>query len=604
MRLSQFSSGFVVLCVWLVVATAATADLPPLFESELRNLRARTAPGDGVPEDCTKREDDPDIQITNCTAHLQRHSQDSAAHNNAVAYVSRGGAYLYKHDNDRAMADCIRAIEIDPKYRDAYHCRGEAYRAKREFDHAIADYDKAIEIDPKYVSSYVGRGAAYLSKGEHERAIAEFNTAIDINPKFADAYSFRGDAYRIKGENDHAIADLNKAIEMDPKLASAYAGRGVAYRNKGEYDRAIADYDKAIEIDPKRDFNYRGRGNAYRGKGEYDRSIADLTRAIELDPNDLRNFADRAQAYEATGEREKAIEDYNRALSLPAHRPDVVSKQTDALNRLAALKSASSIAAPVSTAALPIGTLPAFGRRISLLIGNQGYSDKVGPLKNPRNDVALVEAALKKVGFEVTVLRDADYRSMDLAIKRYVSRVRDAGSDTISFFYYSGHGTANPITHINFLVPIDVADAETEDLWHQSIEAPEIIDKLSAQAPDATHYVVFDACRDELKLRQTGRTLSSTKGFVPIINTSGLLIAYSTAPNRTASDLGIGGGPYAKALAEEITRPGQEAVTMFRNVQLKVKQANGQDPWLSFPTLRPVYFAGEQAPTAASAGKR
>src|SRR5262249_48147680 len=31
---------------------------------------------------------------------------------------------------------------------------------------------------------------------------------------------------------------------------------------------------------------------------------------------------------------------------------------------------------------------------------------------------------------------------------------------------------------------------------------------------------------------------------------------------------------------------------MFRNVQLKVKQTIGQDPWLSFPTLPAVYFAG------------
>lgn len=103
---------------------------------------------------------------------------------------------------------------------------------------------------------------------------------------------------------------------------------------------------------------------------------------------------------------------------------------------------------------------------------------------------------------------------------------------------------------------------------------------------------------------QTARSLGSSKGFVPINSTPGLLIAYSTAPNKTASDTGVGSGPYAKALAEEITRPGQEAVMMFRNVQLKVKQAIGQDPWLSFPTLRPVYFAGEQVPAAAETEKR
>jgi len=45
-------------------------------------------------------------------------------------------------------------------------------------------------------------------------------------------------------------------------------------------------------------------------------------------------------------------------------------------------------------------------------------------------------------------------------------------------------------------------------------------------------------------------------------------------------------------LAEEIIKPGVESVMMFRNVQLKVKETIGQDPWLSFPTLPAVYFAG------------
>jgi hypothetical protein len=72
------------------------------------------------------------------------------------------------------------------------------------------------------------------------------------------------------------------------------------------------------------------------------------------------------------------------------------------------------------------------------------------------------------------------------------------------------------------------------------------------------------------------------------------MIAYATAPGQTASDVGQRAGPYAAALAEEMPRPGLEAVTMFRNVQLKVKQAIGQDPWLSFPTLPAIYFAGKQ----------
>jgi hypothetical protein len=63
---------------------------------------------------------------------------------------------------------------------------------------------------------------------------------------------------------------------------------------------------------------------------------------------------------------------------------------------------------------------------------------------------------------------------------------------------------------------------------------------------------------------------------------------------RAASDVWQRAGPYASALAEELSKPGVEAVTIFRNVQLKVKQTIGQDPWLSFPTLPAVYLAGKQ----------
>lgn len=239
--------------------------------------------------------------------------------------------------------------------------------------------------------------------------------------------------------------------------------------------------------------------------------------------------------------------------------------------------------------------------RIALLIGNQAYSDQVGPLKNPHNDVVLLDAALKQLGFAVTVLKDAGYRDMDTAIKRHIADVRRAGAGALSFFYYSGHGVANPETQINYLIPTDVRDANDPGLWHLSFEQNDIIEKLNRQAPQATHYVVFDACRNELRLSGAGqKALGAEKGFVPVAQTAGLLIAYATAPKQTASDVGDGGGPYARALAAEIVKPGIEAVTMFRNVQLKVKQSIGQDPWLSFPSLPEVYLAG-RTPSPATA---
>jgi uncharacterized caspase-like protein len=121
----------------------------------------------------------------------------------------------------------------------------------------------------------------------------------------------------------------------------------------------------------------------------------------------------------------------------------------------------------------------------------------VGPLNNPHSDILLVGAALKAVGFTVTEVNDADYRSADAAIKRHIAAVRKEGQGTISLVYYSGHGAADPDTKINYLIPIDVANANDEELWNYSINLNTLVENLRAQA-GATHYVVFDACRNEL----------------------------------------------------------------------------------------------------------
>ncbi|MFZ4806268.1 MAG: caspase family protein [Hyphomicrobiaceae bacterium] len=249
--------------------------------------------------------------------------------------------------------------------------------------------------------------------------------------------------------------------------------------------------------------------------------------------------------------------------------------------------------------ALWIGAVPAAAEgRFALLIGNQNYDEKVGRLKNRKHDIALVGAELKKVGFTVTEVVDAGYKTIDTALRRHIQTVRRAGADTLSFVYYSGHGAVDPDTQTNYLIPVDVTNADDVDLWTNSIDLKEVVGRLREQSPDATHYVIFDACRDELRLTRAGRkALGKEKGFVPLVNTSGVMIAFSTAPGQTASDVGEKGGPYARALAEEIAKPGVESVMMFRNVQIKVKQEINQDPWLSFPTLPSVYFAGTKPTT-------
>src|SRR3954469_9429801 len=77
-----------------------------------------------LPSDCVQS-NDPVRVIAACTEIL-RH-----APYNAVANFKRGKAYLDSPmdtpGHDRAIADLTKAIEIDPKYADAYNRRGIAF---------------------------------------------------------------------------------------------------------------------------------------------------------------------------------------------------------------------------------------------------------------------------------------------------------------------------------------------------------------------------------------------------------------------------------------------------------------------------------------------
>src|SRR5262249_5341026 len=238
-------------------------------------------------------------------------------------------------------------------------------------------------------------------------------------------------------------------------------------------------------------------------------------------------------------------------------------------------------------------------KRMGLLIGNEGYASEIGRLSNPHNDVALLERTLKGLGFEVVTVRDVGLGALTRAVNAYARRVQVAGPNAVGFFYYSGHGASDGAT--NYLIPVDVKTTETGELWDESIRLTEVTRKLKVEASNATHFVVFDACRNTLKLTQPGsRAMVQSKGFVPVTQENGMLIAYATAEGELASDLGSDAGPYAKVLAEEIVKSGIEAVAMFRVVQRRVRAAIRQEPYLGFSALGDVYFGGKSELPAAT----
>jgi len=89
--------------------------------------------------------------------------------------------------------------------------------------------------------------------------------------------------------------------------------------------------------------------------------------------------------------------------------------------------------------------------KIALLIGNKDYKKREYRLKNPINDINLLEKKLKSIGFKVIKLSNATYSQTIKALEKFYKQI---DNNTIAIIYFSGHGVHSSIDNKNYLIPI------------------------------------------------------------------------------------------------------------------------------------------------------
>ncbi len=236
--------------------------------------------------------------------------------------------------------------------------------------------------------------------------------------------------------------------------------------------------------------------------------------------------------------------------------------------------------------------------RIALVIGNSDYEN--APLKNPVNDAALMASTLKGVGFEVMAHVNLDRREMKRAFLSFQRRIKEAGSDTVSLVYYSGHGAQ--VNGENYLIPVGSLIADEYDVDIEGVRASSLLKTLD-DANAALNIVILDACRNN-PFQSSSR--SAHRGLAKMDAPTGTLLAYSTAPGQVAEDGSGSNSAYTIALSLAIRMPGAKVEEVFKRVRIEVmtRTLDQQVPWESSSLTGDFYFSGNttttQAPVAAA----
>ena len=104
---------------------------------------------------------------------------------------------------------------------------------------AEQEYRRAIELDPRYADAWMGLGTAYELEGEIDKARDAFQQAKKSYPASAEVSWRYGNYLLRQGDQKDAYSELKRAIAAEPRRATAAFSR--AYRSNPNIDQIIAE---------------------------------------------------------------------------------------------------------------------------------------------------------------------------------------------------------------------------------------------------------------------------------------------------------------------------------------------------------------------------
>ena len=215
-------------------------------------------------------------------------------------------------------------------------------------------------------------------------------------------------------------------------------------------------------------------------------------------------------------------------------------------------------------------SLPAFAKRLALVIGNDNYTTTSVPkLKKAGNDATAMATELRKAGFEVSLHKDLTFRAMVQAVDSFTAGI--TGGDEVVVFF-AGHGIQ--LKSGNYLLPTDIEPNSPSEIEKTAYALDDLKDKLSDAKP-AFSLLIADACRSPLESK--GRAIGGGRGLSPVEPAKGQMVVYSASRGQEALDRLTEADPnpnsvFTREFIVRMKQPGVRIEEIVREVQDAVEK--------------------------------
>src|SRR5271165_3704686 len=201
--------------------------------------------------------DNPDIGTI--TLHLDEHAAGygvspttTAAPKDAIKKFDKARSEADKNP-DSAQHDLEKAVQIDPKFAEAWYQLGKLQQKTKPQD-ALASFEKAVAADPQFVPPYEPMAELAAAQKKWQEVAVAADNYLKLDPVGTPQiwyYSAVGN-YNI-GKRDVAEESAKKSLAMDPQHLAPNTEQllAVILASKGEYAAALDHLRNCLTYTPK-----------------------------------------------------------------------------------------------------------------------------------------------------------------------------------------------------------------------------------------------------------------------------------------------------------------------------------------------------------------
>ena len=233
--------------------------------------------------------------------------------------------------------------------------------------------------------------------------------------------------------------------------------------------------------------------------------------------------------------------------------------------------------------------------RVALVIGNGHYPDANQPLGQSINDARALADVLRRDGFDVDMVEDANRADMTRALTRMKSKLH---RDSVALLFFSGFGVQ--AGRESYMIPVDAQIWKESDVRRYGVSVESVLAAMNERGAKAK-LAVIDASRRNPYER---RFRAYSHGLAPISVPDNALILSSATPGKVVDDAK---GQYSLLITEllkNLNTPAASAEAVFSKTRLAVSRATDGDqvPTISSSLVEDVPFAAPIAVATEKAG--